>query len=303
MLCGNFKLRFPIHCAILGKSERLLRWLVDVQCCPVHLVSTANKGKKSYEEDALPTLLTSKGRSVTDIAMETKHIGILRYLVKERGVSVHEVKDLGLVLGALEAIIMEFPEEIEDVSMEKEIRPGKSERSRMFQRTKTDGKMSESAVNRPNANKKAGVDSRQQHKSYTSQNSMTAHSLYHKVLIPRDIHAAKEVDLYEAVGRPVFKSAENEGHDVVESDDDCSVSTTMNEMVRVPSLLMFANRSFFYVCFHCIATIQCIICKEMPIDRVAIPCGHQVCCMICCNQLRACPSCKADCDFIEIYKP
>jgi hypothetical protein len=62
-----------------------------------------------------------------DIAMEIKHVGILRYLVKERQVSVQGVKDLGLVLGALEAIIMTFPEDIEDGSSEKESGPSKKD--------------------------------------------------------------------------------------------------------------------------------------------------------------------------------
>ena len=95
--------RFPIHCAIEGKSEKLVRWLVDVQFCPIYVLSTGNKDTKldsaidagsdvfkklndtlehKNEEcrvSQLPTLRTSKGRSVLSIAMETKHVGILRY--------------------------------------------------------------------------------------------------------------------------------------------------------------------------------------------------------------------------------
>ncbi|KAL3801978.1 hypothetical protein HJC23_010322 [Cyclotella cryptica] len=242
---GEKEVMFPIHCAILGQSERLLRWLIDVQCCPIHLVSTANKGKKSYEEDALPTLLTSKGRSVMDIAMETKHVGILRYLVKERGVSVHEVKDLSLVLGALEAIIMDYPEEIEDVSTGKENRCDITERNGLYNSTKADGKWIASPVKQQNANEKSGGNSIQQRKSYTHQTSMTAHSTYQKVLIPRDIQAVKEGGSYEAVGRPDFKSAKIVVHDEKNFDDDCSVSTTVNEMVCVIVLIFVPNRSVF----------------------------------------------------------
>jgi hypothetical protein len=51
-----------------------------------------------------PTLKTSKGRSLLDIAMKSRHVGILRYLINEKCVSVYEVADLDLALGAVEAL-------------------------------------------------------------------------------------------------------------------------------------------------------------------------------------------------------
>lgn len=111
----------PIHCAIEGKSEELLRWLIDVQYCPIHAVPTssadsggvisgvtgtikslASNTKKKYV--FVPTLKTSKGRSVLDIAMKSRDNGILRYLINEKDVSVHEVVELELALGAVEAL-------------------------------------------------------------------------------------------------------------------------------------------------------------------------------------------------------
>jgi hypothetical protein len=111
----------PIHCAVEGKSLELLRWLVDVQHCPIHDVSTVNdesggvvlsitgtikslasKTKKKYV--FVPTLRTSTGRSVLNIAMKSRNVGILRYLINEKGVSVYEVNELELALGAVEAL-------------------------------------------------------------------------------------------------------------------------------------------------------------------------------------------------------
>ncbi|KAL3803266.1 hypothetical protein ACHAW5_009938 [Stephanodiscus triporus] len=111
----------PIHCAIEGKSEELLRWLVDVHYCPIHVASMDNSesggvafsvngmikslaSNKEKKYDFVPTLKTSKGRSLIDIAMRSRDVGILRYLINEKGVSVYEVEELELALGAVEAL-------------------------------------------------------------------------------------------------------------------------------------------------------------------------------------------------------
>ena len=93
---------FPIHCAIEGQSKKLVRWLVDVQHCPIPVLSTENTNRsiggsvtssvvgaradmiKSLNEtlgssngnssakskhDFVPTLRASNGRSTIDIAM------------------------------------------------------------------------------------------------------------------------------------------------------------------------------------------------------------------------------------------
>jgi len=111
----------PIHCAIEGKSEELLRWLIDVQYCPIHAVPTASADSGGFISDVtgtikrlasntekkhvfVPTIKTSKGRSVLDIAMKSQDNGILRYLINEKDVSVYEVEELELALGAVEAL-------------------------------------------------------------------------------------------------------------------------------------------------------------------------------------------------------
>ena len=229
--------RFPIHCAILGQSERLLRWLVDVQCCPIHLTSTANKGKKSYEDDGvfLPTLQTSKGRSVMDIAMEMKNVGILRYLVKEKGVSVHEVKELSLVLGALESMIMAFPKEEDGLQEEEKNKETSVKKSKMKSPVKAAG------IRKTNRDKAASPKQKQ---SY----SMAAYSSNVPSLLPRDLYPPKNLSsdkgLYGAVGR--YDSDEEEKNDdcaAADSDDDCSVCTTREEMVSVCVLCFLAISS------------------------------------------------------------
>ncbi len=60
-------------------------------------------------ENYLPSLKTSKGKTILDLAMESKDCAILRFLVKEKDLSVFEVKDLDIVLRAMDALIKEDP--------------------------------------------------------------------------------------------------------------------------------------------------------------------------------------------------
>jgi len=136
---------YPIHAAVEGKSEQSVRWLVDVHYCPLFaslpgnknvggmsveggvvegvgsilaskLISSASGNKFTKDgKDNVPTLKTSKGRSVIDIAMKTQHVGILRYLINEKNVSVYDVEDIDLALGALEALVKAWPEDVESV--------------------------------------------------------------------------------------------------------------------------------------------------------------------------------------------
>ena len=110
---------FPIHSSIISGNVKLLRWLVDDQHCPLHMAghSGVNSGtsggvlqslsrRNSPHHVFTPTIKTSKGRSVIDIAAETKNMDILAYLVSEKSVSVFELNDKELALGALEAAIL-----------------------------------------------------------------------------------------------------------------------------------------------------------------------------------------------------
>ncbi|GAX25275.1 hypothetical protein FisN_5Lh359 [Fistulifera solaris] len=48
---------------------------------------------------------------------------------------------------------------------------------------------------------------------------------------------------------------------------------------------------------------DCIICCDSKIDCVATPCGHQVCCLKCSQQITRCPVCSSDCTFMRVFKP
>ena len=57
-------------------------------------------------------------------------------------------------------------------------------------------------------------------------------------------------------------------------------------------------------CLDSLTTIEdaCIICCEREMDCVLIPCGHQVCCMNCGNQITTCPVCKVRCSVLRIFR-
>ena len=106
---GNKKVEimYPIHCAVQGGNLDIVRWLLDEHFCPIKLVKKSNsKGRKAAGDTAI---VTSKGRSVLNIAMSGLKVDIIRYLVVEKGVPVYETKDLQLSLRALEAVLLAFP--------------------------------------------------------------------------------------------------------------------------------------------------------------------------------------------------
>lgn len=101
------EIMYPVHCAVLGGNLDIVRWLLDEHFCPIKIVKkSTGKGRKSAGDTAI---VTSKGRSVLNIAMSGLKVDIIRYLVVEKGVPVYETKDLQLSLRALEAVLLAFP--------------------------------------------------------------------------------------------------------------------------------------------------------------------------------------------------
>ena len=301
---------FPMHCAIEGESEKLVRWLVGVQHCPLHVISTGNtKGSsfigsgmiKSINEtlgstsekkvDFVPTLKTSKGRSIIDVAMKTQHVGILRYLINEKKVSVYEVEDLELALGAVDALANAFPSvdgtfdpklfkdkggEEKNVS-DKVARSGNAENSHRSAL----GKKSP-AVNKSSRRGNAAIASPSKERIH-SHSVVLAPPTKSKMVLPSDIHGqGRAGGLYGVIGGydGNSDSSTTDGEPdtiVLDDDDDNSVCTTVPEV--------------------------CILCEEKDVDCVATPCGHQMCCLSCSNQCLRCPICNLECHFIEIYQP
>ena len=76
---GNVKgeLFFPVHCACIGGNLSLLKWLVEDNCCPIKSVRVSGKSRDS--SNSFTEITTSKGRSLLQIALENRHIPIIRY--------------------------------------------------------------------------------------------------------------------------------------------------------------------------------------------------------------------------------
>lgn len=49
-------------------------------------------------------------------------------------------------------------------------------------------------------------------------------------------------------------------------------------------------------------TDSCIVCFEKSIDCVITPCGHQVCCLSCGEQLEVCPICNQEFTLLRIFR-
>lgn len=96
------EIMLPIHCAAEGGSLDLLVWLVEVHYCPLKRIRTGNR-HRSQQADEMIT--TSKGRTVLDIAMASKNVDIIRYLVNDKGIDIYSIKDLNIALSALEAVL------------------------------------------------------------------------------------------------------------------------------------------------------------------------------------------------------
>ncbi len=96
----------PIHCAAEGGSLEILQWLVEIHFCPLKRIRTSNRNKSQHTDELITT---SKGRSVLEIAMANQNVDILRYLVNDKNVDVTGVKDLGIALKALEAVLRAPP--------------------------------------------------------------------------------------------------------------------------------------------------------------------------------------------------
>ena len=197
----------PIHCAVEGGKLNIVRWLLEERYCPVKKVASGNSRKKRGID--IP-ILTSKGRSVLNIAMTSLQVEVLRYLVVDKSVSVFEIKDLALSLRALEAVLVAVP---------------------------------------------APAASLQ-----TSDN------------VARWADEGYDVASYIS-GSYLGPAAQN--------DDSTTASRNTKNL----------------------ADTTCIICYDNTIDCVITPCGHQICCLVCAENMSNCPVCNTSCEFIRIFKP
>lgn len=98
-----------MHCAVLGGSLSLLKWLVEDHYCPLRSVRVG--GRRRDSGDSYTPILTSRGRSVLGIALEKGNLEIIRYLVVEKSMALADVKNLSLEIAitTLEAALHLIP--------------------------------------------------------------------------------------------------------------------------------------------------------------------------------------------------
>jgi len=92
------ELFYPVHCAVLGGSLSVLKWLVEEHYCSLWYARRRNKRPRTSQ---LP-ILTSKGRSLLTIALAQNDVDCVRYLVVEKGYSLFdEQKGLSMTTALL----------------------------------------------------------------------------------------------------------------------------------------------------------------------------------------------------------
>jgi hypothetical protein len=110
---------YPVHCAVLGGNLRIFKWLVESLYCPINV--TKRNPLKILQPNNMNIgldgpVLSSQGKSVLELAMEAQELGILYYLIFERGVSVTHCRNLQVALRAFEAALRHLPERLKSAS-------------------------------------------------------------------------------------------------------------------------------------------------------------------------------------------
>ena len=106
------EIMYPVHCAVEGGNIDIVRWLVDGHFCPIKKVQAGTKKARRGAPESLIT--TSRNRHVLSIAIQRLQVDMIRYLVVDCGVSIHESTDLESSLRALEAALMRLPRAVSD---------------------------------------------------------------------------------------------------------------------------------------------------------------------------------------------
>lgn len=92
---------YPIHCAVLGGNLKLIKWLVDTKCVPLH--KSSKKSRRKGPRDG--TLTTSKGKTILELAIIMNNIDVVRYLVCDKNISILSYRDLSSALITLESAL------------------------------------------------------------------------------------------------------------------------------------------------------------------------------------------------------
>lgn len=270
------ELFYPVHCAVLGGNLNVLKFLVDENCCPIKSVRVAGIGNDSGNK--YTPIVTSKGRSLLGIALENENIAVLRYLVVDKGVLLASERDVTLELLSrnLEKLLHCFSEE-----------------SLLGQ---------PDAINLP--------------PNLTQTGSEETFSPYHNPLTNETMRAFEVASTNgHSEAQPIREESGDFGgvsfHEIrrrasarvgsqgMGGDDEAAYEEcTFSSLVAIHNVWLLTLRSYFST-FHSTG----IICFDRSIDCVATPCGHQICCLVCSENLDGrCPVCSSKCSFMRIYK-
>lgn len=101
---------YPVHCAVLGKSLWLLKWLVDDNCCPLRSIRIGSGGIGSKKVTYTP-ILTSTSRTLLNIALTNNSIDIMKYLVVEKNMKLQDEMNLPMetLLQNLDSVLRVLP--------------------------------------------------------------------------------------------------------------------------------------------------------------------------------------------------
>jgi hypothetical protein len=113
------ELFYPVHCAVLGGNLQLLKWLIEEHCCPLRSIRISSAIQSDCHGSYTP-ILTSTGRSLLGIALENKIVGIVRYLVVDKRMSISTEKGLTIeMLGQnLDLVLRVLSEEALEIQRE-----------------------------------------------------------------------------------------------------------------------------------------------------------------------------------------
>lgn len=223
------ELFYPIHCAVIGGNLKLLTFLVDEKFCPINFIRVTKDPRTKYTP-----IVTSKGRTLLNIALGTGNIPITRYLVVDKAMPIMGEKDLSteILCRNLTLCLRQMTNEADP------------------NRMATDDNKNALSAN---------VDSQQFPCLSPAQPSSS--EPWNEFYFHDDAHALLEHDIAEQIQKDLTVDDKGDNQDA-----------------------------------------ECIICFDRTIDCVTTPCGHQICCLVCSEQISRCPVCNVDCSFMRIYK-
>lgn len=288
------EIMLPIHCAVVGGNRELVSWLIDIHHCPIKMINTGNSRQM---ESTL--ISTSHGRTVIDIALDYKRIDVLKYFVSQKNISISESKGdkNNATYATLEVLLKtQVGQDLStDYSAGSPPPTQASPRTPKFKRNVV--KINHFAKVSPNKERISSYRTPSpryrreppplSHRTLAlsrtrqpSNNNQVKNSHKRTNGSRGTSNVKKGIPVYEIQG----SDSEQENIDKTNMDEQCqsfgddeSVATTIED--------------------------ECIICCSRAIDCVFTPCGHQVSCLKCSNQLLNCPICCNKATVVKIFRP